>query len=209
MRSLLRLFLLSLFDPSPTCNPMHKLFDSQLENEKIYLIIREHPIIPTLKIAFIFALAGFGLVSQWLIPTLISNTFSDSTLAGLSLFFFVFYFGLLLGGLLVVVFHYLSLQIITEMRMVDVEQSGLFGRKVTEIQIENVEEVTSKAHGILATVFNFGNVTVQTSGAQIGFVFNNIAHPETVKKLILDLYEQRKNAHPLQAIHEAHTPLNP
>lgn len=188
---------------------MHKLFDSQLENEKIYLIIREHPIIPTLKLGFILALVGFGVAAHWLIPSLIPNTLSDGTLAGLSLFFYVFYFGLLLGGLLVVVFHYLSLQIITEMRMVDVDQSGLFGREVTEIQIENVEEVTSKATGVLATVFNFGNVTVQTSGAEIGFVFENVAHPETVKKLILDLYEQRKNAHPLQAIHEIHTPLNP
>lgn len=187
---------------------MHKLFDSQLENEKIYLIIREHPIIPTLKLGFIFILVSFGVAAHWLIPTLIPNTLNEGTLAGLSLFFYIFYFGLLLGGLLVVVFHYLSLQIITEMRMVDVDQSGLFGREVTEIQIENVEEVTSKASGILATVFNFGNVTVQTSGAQIGFVFENVAHPETVKKLILDLYEQRKRTQP-HATHPTPTPLNP
>lgn len=188
---------------------MHKLFDSQLENEKIYLIIREHPIVPTFKLAFVFILVGFGIVAHWLIPDLIPNTLSDSTLAGLSLFFYIFYFGLLLGGLLIVVFHYLSLQIITEMRMVDVDQSGLFGRKVTEIQIENVEEVTSKATGVLATLFNFGNVTVQTSGAEVEFMFENVAHPETVKKLILDLYEQRKNSQPLQAIREPHAPLNP
>lgn len=188
---------------------MHKLFASQQENEKIYLIIREHPIIPTLKLGFVFILVGFGVVAHWLIPTLIPNTFSETALAGLSLFFYIFYFGLLLGGLLVVVFHYLSLQIITEMRMVDVEQVGLFGREVTEIQIENVEEVTSKAAGILATVFNFGNVTVQTSGAEIGFIFENVSHPETVKKLILDLYEQRKRMHPSQASHAAPTPLNP
>ena len=151
----------------------------------------------------------FGVTAHWLIPGLLPNTFGSTAAAGLSLFFFIFYFGLLLGGLLIIVFYYLSVQIITEMRMVDVDQAGLFGRRVTEIQIENVEEVTSKATGILATVFNFGNVTVQTSGAEIGFVFENVAHPETVKKLILDLYEQRKNAHPLQAIHEIHTPLNP
>lgn len=188
---------------------MHKLFASQQENEKIYLIIREHPIIPSIKLGFVFILVGFGVAAHWLIPSLVPNIFSQTAFAGLSLFFYIFYFGLLLGGLLIVVFHYLSLQIITEMRMVDVEQAGLFGREVTEIQIENVEEVTSKATGILATVFNFGNVTVQTSGAQIGFIFENVAHPETVKKLILDLYEQRKSAHPLQAIHEVHTPLNP
>ncbi|MBL8031134.1 MAG: hypothetical protein JNK33_02320, partial [Candidatus Doudnabacteria bacterium] len=107
---------------------MHKLFASQQDNEKIYLIIREHPIIPTLKLGFVLMLVGFGVVAHWLIPTLIPNTFSETVLASLSLFFYIFYFGLLLGGLLIVVFHYLSLQIITEMRMVDVEQAGLFGR---------------------------------------------------------------------------------
>ena len=78
------------------------------------------------------------------------------------------------------------------MRMVDVDQAGIFRRKVTEIQIENVEEVTSRSHGVLATIFNFGDVTVQTSSAEVDFVFENVAHPEEVKKIILDIYEQYK-----------------
>lgn len=80
--------------------------------------------------------------------------------------------------------------------MVDVDQHGLFGRKVTEIQIENVEEATSHAKGLLATIFNFGDVLVQTSGSVAEFEFNNVAHPEQVKKLIIDLYEHRRNSLP-------------
>ncbi len=173
---------------------MHKLFASQRDEETIYLVIREHPIRIAIRLFFVIFLYGLGLTMHLTIPHLLPDLISEVVASILNLIFFVYYLGLLLGGLLTFVYYYLSVQIITDMRMVDVDQSGLFGRKVTEIQIENVEEVTSTSHGILPTLFNFGNVTVQTSGAQIGFVFESVAHPEQIKKLILDLYEQhRKN----------------
>jgi uncharacterized membrane protein YdbT with pleckstrin-like domain len=135
-----------------------------------------------------------GLAAHIALPRLLPDFFNTTVQGIASLLFFIYYLGLLLGALLVFVFYYLSVQIITDMRMVDVDQSGLFRRKVTEIQIENVEEVTSSAHGILATIFNFGNVLVQTSSAINEFSFENVAHPEQVKKLILDLYEQHRKA---------------
>lgn len=174
---------------------MHKLFESQLDNEKIYLILREHPILISFRLFFILFLVGLGIVGQVFLPRLLPFELTDTAAGVTTLLFSIYYLGLLLGALLVIVFYYLSLQIITDMRMVDVDQHGLFGRKVTEIQIENVEEVTSHATGFLATIFTFGNVLVQTSGSVAEFEFNHVAHPEQVKKLILDLYEQRRKAH--------------
>ncbi len=175
---------------------MHKLFESQLENEKIYLVIREHPVLPGLRLLFVGFLAILGIAAQTLIPILTEGLLTPYGQSILQLAIYAYYLALLIGGLLVMVFYYLSLQVITEMRMVDVDQAGLFRRKVTEIQIENVEEATSHATSFLATVFNYGNVTVQTSGSIAEFEFNNVAHPEQVKKLIMDLYEQRRK-HPL------------
>lgn len=174
---------------------MHKLFESQLEDEKIYLVIREHPILPGLRLMFIAFLVLLGIAAQTLIPELAPDILNSTGESLLQLAIYLYYMALLVGGLMVIVFYYLSLQVITEIRMVDVDQKGLFGRKVTEIQIENVEEATSHASGILATIFNFGDVLVQTSGSVAEFEFNNVAHPEQVKKLIIDLYEQRRNQH--------------
>lgn len=171
---------------------MHKLFESQLDDEKIYLVIREHPILLWFRLTLIIFLFIIGVVAQIFVPRILPDFFSELALGVISLLFYIYYLGILLGALLVFVFYYLSLQIITDRRMVDVDQSGLFRRKVTEIQIENVEEVTSKAHGLLATIFGFGNVLVQTSSANNEFEFENVAHPEQVKKLILDIYEQHR-----------------
>ncbi len=171
---------------------MHKLFESQRDDEKIFLVIREHPILPALRLLFVFGLFLIGLAAEFFIPRLLPTVVNGAILSDLSLVIHIYYLGLLLGALLLFIFFYLSVQIVTEMRMVDVDQAGIFRRKVTEIQIENVEEVTSRSHGVLATIFNFGDVTVQTSSAEVDFVFENVAHPEEVKKIILDIYEQYK-----------------
>lgn len=175
---------------------MHKIFESQLDNEKIYLVVREHPVLLLLRLLLILFLFAIGVAAQFLAPTVLAEAIGETGQAIISLVFNIYYLALLFGTLLVILFYYLSLQIITDMRMVDVDQRGLFKRMVTEIQIENVEEVSSKTHGFLATIFNYGHVLVQTSGSVAEFEFDNIAHPEQIKKLILDIYEQRKHLNP-------------
>ncbi|MBP9686631.1 MAG: PH domain-containing protein [Candidatus Doudnabacteria bacterium] len=174
---------------------MHKLFESQLDNEKIYLVVREHPALLAFRLALLGFLTIVGIIAHAIIPDLLGDLLTGTGQFAFSLLFYTYYLVLLIGLLFICSFYYLSLQIITDMRMVDVDQAGLFRRKVTEIQIENVEEVTSTAHGLLSTVFNFGNVLVQTSSAQNEFEFENVAKAEQVKKLILDLYEQRRKNH--------------
>ncbi len=174
---------------------MHKLFESQLDSEKIYLVVREHPALLALRLGLLALLALIGIGAHAVIPGLLGDLLTGAGQLAFSLLFYTYYLVLLVGLLFICSFYYLSLQIITDMRMVDVDQAGLFRRKVTEIQIENVEEVTSTAHGLLSTVFNFGNVLVQTSSAQNEFEFENVAKPEQIKKLILDLYEQRRKNH--------------
>lgn len=174
---------------------MHKLFESQLENEKIYLVVRQHWLILLIKLKIVALMLVLGLGLWAYIPTLLGDFFTEQIQLAFNLFMYLYMLGLLLGTLLVIIFYYLHLQIITNLRMVDVDQFSLFKRNVSEIQIENIQEVTSKSHGILPTIFNYGNVTVQTSGSQIEFDFERVAHPEQIKKMILDLYEKKNKGY--------------
>jgi hypothetical protein len=179
---------------------MHKLFESQLENEKVYMIIRQHWLALFVKYAVISVMFAFGLALWIYVPRFLGDFFSDEISLAFALFMYLYMLGLLLGTLLVTIFYYLHLQIITDLRMVDVDQLSLFRRNVSEIQIENVEEVTSKSHGFLATLFNYGDITVQTSGSKIEFEFERVAHPEQIKKMILDLYEKRNKGYNHQLV---------
>lgn len=175
---------------------MHRLFASQLDQEKIYLVLRQHWIflIGKLFILAIFALVIIGVRTYLSIsnPDLLEGQYGGYILSG----FDITYLVLVLALLLIITLYYLNMQIITDQRIVDIDQVGLFGRNVSELQLENIEDTTSESHGVLATIFNFGNVFVQTAGAKDRFEFDNVPHPELVKKLVLDLYEKATSDKP-------------
>jgi hypothetical protein len=56
--------------------------------------------------------------------------------------------------------------------------------------------------GIFATLFDFGNVEIQTAGTKPNFSFEQITHPNEVAAIILDISDQYRagvaevNRHP-------------
>jgi len=91
------------------------------------------------------------------------------------------------------VFYYLNIQIITNIRIVDITQVGLFSHTLSELHIDKIEDATSQSNGILGTLFNYGDVFIQTAGAIDRFEFRNVPNPSAIEKLVLDLYEQNSN----------------
>ncbi len=175
----------------------HKLFPSQLENEKIYLVVREHWFHLFLKVLvwvfFALALVLFNKFAKDNLPVLFEGIFGQITL----LFTQVYTLFLTLSLFLIFVFHYLNIQIITNLRLVDIDQVGLFSHVVSELHLENIEDVTSHTNGVFGTLFDYGDIFVQTAGAVERFEFTNVPHPAGIEKLLLDLYERLpKNPHP-------------
>ena len=170
---------------------MPKLFPSQLDTEKIYLVIREHWFRLFLKLlvwafaaAFLVAFRNFG-------PQIVPGLFEGKIGTVTSLFEQVYFLIVLLALFLIVVFYYLNTHIITDIRVVDIDQIGLFSHVISELHIDKIEDVTSAANGIFGTIFNYGNVYVQTAATIERFQFDNVPNPAAIEKLILDLYEQK------------------
>ncbi|MEK7121250.1 MAG: PH domain-containing protein [Patescibacteria group bacterium] len=73
--------------------------------------------------------------------------------------------------------------LITNQRLVNNEQSGLFSRTVTEVMYEDVNEIVFKQKGLSAAVSNYGTLVIRTpSESQI--IFEMIPEPEKVVELI-------------------------
>lgn len=172
---------------------MHKLFPSQLDNEQIFLVVREHWVHLLLKVLvwvfFAFLLVLFNRFAHTYIPNIFEGTLGQITL----LFTQVYLLLLTLSLFLIFVFYYLSIQIITSLRVVDVSQEGLFSHTVSELHIDKIEDATSQVNGILGTIFNYGGVYVQTAGTVERFEFHNVPNPAGIEKLVLDLYEKNSN----------------
>jgi hypothetical protein len=170
---------------------MHKLFPSQQEDEKIYLVIREHWFRLLLKFV-VWAMAAAILAAfQHYGPQVLPGLFQGQAGQVTELFEQIYFMILLLGLFLIVILHYLNMHIVTDIRVVDVDQVGLFSHVVSELHIDKIEDVTSETNGVFGTLFNYGHVFIQTAGARERFEFDNVPNPAGIEKLVLDLYEEQ------------------
>ena len=92
--------------------------------------------------------------------------------------------------------YYLDAWVITNDRIVNVEQQGLFARTVSELDLYKIQDVTSEVRGLIPTLFNYGNVHVQTAGTQERFVFEQVPNPHEIRKRIMVLVDEDRKYHP-------------
>lgn len=169
---------------------MHKLFPSQQENEQIYLVVREHWFFLLLKLAVVAILLAALLLFNHYGPILAPGLFEAPNIFITNIATETYILFLLVSLLLIWVLYYLNIQIITNVRIVDINQEGLFNRTISELHINQIEDVTSESKGVFATIFNYGHVFVQTAGTKERFDFQNVGSPDKIEKLVLTLYEK-------------------
>ena len=91
--------------------------------------------------------------------------------------------------------YYLDMWIITNDRLIDVRQEALFSRTIAELDLYKIQDVTSEVKGIIPTIFNYGNIHIQTAGQEERFNLLNIPNPHDLRKKIADLSEEDRKYH--------------
>ena len=54
----------------------------------------------------------------------------------------------------------------------------------------NVEDVTVVRHGILQTIFSYGNLSIETAGEKDNFSFAYTPSPDTYRRLVIKAHEE-------------------
>ena len=124
-----------------------------------------------------------------------------STLGGPLVFLLVILF-LIIAVLVLVVGIWVynrNFILITNKHIVQMEQKGLFTSQVDQVSLGRVQDVTGTRAGMLATMLNFGTVSVQSAGEQRQFVFHNVEDPQQLADYILELHEQYLERNPNSA----------
>ncbi len=91
--------------------------------------------------------------------------------------------------------YYLDMLIITNDRLVEVKQLNLFSRSVSELDLSKIEDATSDVHGVIPTIFNYGQLLVQTAGEKEQFTFNGLPAPHEVRRKLMLLTEEDQTKH--------------
>jgi len=80
-----------------------------------------------------------------------------------------------------------TMLVLTDKRIVDVEQRGFFDRIVTETPYSQIDEASYRVKGLCATVFRYGSIRLELKGSAADIQFERIFHPARIHDLINDL----------------------
>ncbi len=156
-------------------------FEVELEkDERIEMRIRKHwltLILPAIKVFLAIFIPG----------VFIDFIFRNVVLLIIFLAWFAF---ILAYAIYHSVRYYYDSFIITNKRIIDIDQKGVFSRSVSETTFDRIQDATYEVKGFWGTTFDYGNVMIQTAGTQENLELSMVPHPQKVQERILDLQEK-------------------
>lgn len=162
-------------------------FQGQHENEQVLRVIHRHWFNILIHFIIVFLFSLFLIASIVAVPILFPESVNAESWR---FFLFVentFFLFLWLYSFLVWIDYYFDVWIVTNERIVNIEQKGLFTRRISELRFSRIQDVTATVNGIVPTVLNFGDVHVQTAAEEERFVFRQVSDPFAVKDAVMRL----------------------
>jgi len=166
------------------------------QDEKIIKTVRMHWFIITLEI---IAIAMVGLLPLALAIIALFLPI-DSAIRIIFMDYFLYF---LFGSCLWIVMttlatisawthYYLDLWVITDRRIIVIDQIHFFNRKVSSFRLERLQDIKVKISGILPTLLNYGTIRAQTaSAAESNFTSPALPDPRGLQSLIQGAMDER------------------
>jgi hypothetical protein len=82
--------------------------------------------------------------------------------------------------------YYSSSLILTNLNITEVTKRGVFNKKISQLDVSNIEDVNADRKGFFSTMFDYGTLTIETAGAVDNFVLTYCPHPDHYAKEILE-----------------------
>ena len=181
------------------------LFPGQKPDEQVKLMVRPHWLVMLRPIAAILFLAIIPIVVLAMLSAGAVEPFTGIGLAVTAVAVPAYYLSLITWLFIAWVDYYLDVGIVTDQRIIDIDQRGLFRRNVAELDCRMVQDINADKTGILQTLFNFGDVIVQTAGERPNFSFHAVPRPEQMVDRIREVMhaEITKDDNAADKLHEA------
>jgi len=166
---------------------------NQEPSEKIILFLRRHFITNAnwIGISLILLVLPVGL-------PIVAEYFSDYFLLIPVPFVIIligFYYLIVIGyAYLQFVSWFYNVGIITNKQLVDVDFADIMYRDISKVRIEDVIDAEFSQGALLDSIFDFGDVNIQTEGIKANFEFEDIPNPDKATDIILELKEKACHA---------------
>ncbi len=175
-------------------NEIRSAFQGQDEDEPVFIFLRRFYLafLPFFLIILVMIVIGLVMIYLTLFnlrhnPSISATVYNWAVAASGTFVLFSLIFAIVAWF-----DFYFDIHVVTDRRVVDINQNRLFYRDISELNLEDIEDVSVSYAGILKTLFNYGDIEIQTAGARNNFHFPDIANPREVAGVISDLAEQAK-----------------
>lgn len=159
----------------PAKDNQPKEFPGQHPGENVILVFRQHPVVMRLQLIYGMLAILIGIVPLLIFP--LSNL-AFYIMIGTPILVFFYWFYHWIG------WHY-SVYIVTNQRLIDIRQHGLFNRKVSEVGFDKVQSINYHIKGLQAALLKFGDINVQTYTSE--WTLRNVMHPEEVHSKMMEV----------------------
>lgn len=174
------------------------LFDKiKLEDdERVLQVVRKHWFIPAIEFF------GVGLLAVTPIGLFIGIIYAQNqawvdwgvaTYGGLLLFASALWWIIcIMTAAMIWTHYYLDLWVITDRRLIVIEQLGFFNRKTSNFRLERLQDIKVRVSGIIATLLNFGTIRAQTaSAADSSFKMTGLPDPRGLQATLQRAMDER------------------
>ena len=129
------------------------IFDGQREGEEVQFVFRRHFLTAKSGVIFLILMImiGVGLTLLWPNNTMIFETFLALILVGV------------LGFLYSYMLWYFSIYIVTNQRIRQISQRGLFKKSVVDLGLDKIQSISYGVSGIRAGLMGYGTIVIQTA----------------------------------------------
>lgn len=171
------------------------------ENEELVWEIRKHPF--GLFIIYFSGAAISAIIFTFLVlgPMLFSQDFLG---LGIELgairpiliaIGFVLTIGGLIGTSIGAYLYQANVVLVTSEKIAQLLYTSLFDRKISQLSIGDVQDVSIQQKGIFARMFNYGTLVVETAGEQNNYTFTYTPQPYETGKMIVNSHEENLKAY--------------
>lgn len=157
-------------------------FENQRPDEEIVLIRRRHP--------WVLAKYSLSIIGVILVTIAAFLIWGASTMSAVFLVLAVVY----------IIFSFWTrwfiynndIFILTNQRIINIDQRGFFSRRVSEAELDNIQNATYEIKGIIKSFLNFGDIEISTAGPTSSLTLKNVENPHFVQEKIISLQNDLK-----------------
>jgi len=161
-------------------------FESQGEKEKIILLLRRHWIT---NLRWIFSAIGLILAPAVLSVFPLLASFPVQLQAKALVLWYLLVLAFIIQQALS---WFFNVGIVTNKRVVDIDFFSLIHKRISDAELDRIQDVTFSVSGAIRTLFNYGTVYIQTAAERPEISFEKVPDPALVTKVLEKLIRMKK-----------------